>query len=127
MRSAAAPRIRVTRAGQERIDDLEPLRKALHDHLATGAPQLADVTPFRSRNESWARRASHEAWLQEPEAFTLIAERESTVVGYALVATGGGGTMLATGERVASLETLSIVPPARGQGMGGVGRVSAGS
>jgi len=70
VRSAAAPRIRVTRAGPERIDDL---------------------------------------------------------VGCALVHVASGETMLATGERVASLETLSILPPVRGQGIGGVGRVSAGA
>ena len=121
MTSASAPGIRVTLAGPGRIDDLEPLWKALHDHHAIGASQLAGVTPFRSPSESWARRrASYEAWLQEPHAFALIAEHDGEPVGYAFVRVRGGETMLATSDRVGSLETLSVLPHARRRGIGGV-------
>ena len=120
MTSAAAPGISVTRVVLERIDDLEPLWKALHDHHATVASELAGVTPFRSPSESWARRrASYEAWMQEPDTFALIAEHEGEPVGYAFVRVGGGETMLATGDRVGSLETLSVLPHARRRGIGG--------
>ena len=119
MTSAAAPEITVTRAGPERLDDLEPLWKALHDHHAVAASQLAGVTPFRSPGESWTRRrASYAAWLEGPDAFALIAEHDGEPVGYAFVRVGGGETMLVTGDRVGSLETLSVLPHARGRGIG---------
>lgn len=120
MTSAAAMGISVTRVGSERIDDLEPVWKALHEHHATAKSQLADVTPLRSPRESWARRrASYEAWLREPDAFALVAEHDREPVGYASVRVGGGETMLATEDRVGSLETPSVLPHARGRGIGG--------
>ncbi len=75
---------------------------------------------MRTPAESWAvRRALYEDWLAEPGAFVLIAEAEGAAVGYALVPMRGPEETWATGARIATLETLAVLPSHRGQGLGG--------
>jgi ribosomal protein S18 acetylase RimI-like enzyme len=110
---------RITRAGLERIDDLRPLWESLSDHHAEVAPHLAALGSLRTPADSWAvRRALYEEWLAEPDAFALIAEAESGPVGYALVHMRGPEETWATGERIAELETLTVLPAHRGRGLG---------
>lgn len=71
----------------------------------------AEVRPFRSPEESWRRRrARYEGWLAGPDAFMLLAERDGATVGYAMVVLGAGEASLETGERVAELASLSVLP-----------------
>jgi GNAT superfamily N-acetyltransferase len=109
----------IVRAGSERIDDLRPLWESLHEHHATIAPHLEELGPVRAPGESWAvRRALYEEWLAEPDSFILLAESEGQAIGYALVHLRGPEETWATGERIAVLETLAVLPGERGRGIG---------
>jgi GNAT superfamily N-acetyltransferase len=106
----------VVPAGLERLDALRPLWHALQAHHAAIAPQFG---PIRPPEESWARgRDRYEAWLQAGEAFVLIAEEDGNAIGYAFVHLGHGSDTWATTDRVAQLETLAVLPDARGRGVG---------
>ncbi len=48
----------------------------------------------------------------------MIAERSGDVVGYALVSMGESPAGWEYGERLADVETLSVLPAMRGQGIG---------
>jgi ribosomal protein S18 acetylase RimI-like enzyme len=112
--------IEIARAGAERIDDVEPLWHALHRHHRSVAGHLAAVAPFRTDDESWARRrAFYERLFAKPDSFFLLAERGGRLVGYAAVSVGGTEATLEVGPRVGSLESLSVLPEERGQGLGG--------
>jgi len=110
--------VAIVRAGLERLDDLEPLWKALQDHHAAVAPTLGGLGA-RTADEAWERRRKkYAAWLEDPAAFALFAEREGRPVGYALVTVGEGPQGWAAGERVADVETLSVLAEERGRGVG---------
>jgi ribosomal protein S18 acetylase RimI-like enzyme len=110
----------IVRARSERIPDLQPLWESLSRHHAEVAPELADVLgEARAPADSWkVRRALYEEWLAGPDAFALIAEVEGAPVGYAVVHVRGPEETWSTGERVAELETLAVLPGHRGQGIG---------
>ena len=111
--------MQIVRAGAERIPDLEPLWASLSRHHAEVAPELSILGEPRSEADSWAvRRALYEEWLAAPDAFVLIAEIDATPVGYAVVHMRGPEETWATGERVAELETLAVLPDHRGVGIG---------
>lgn len=104
----------------EELDAVEPLWNALQEHHSRITPELAPGTPKRTEAEAWPRRrAKYERWLKEPETFFAIAEDDDgAAVGYAFVTVGPGYSSWATGERLAELETLSVLPQARGAGIG---------
>jgi ribosomal protein S18 acetylase RimI-like enzyme len=109
----------IVRAGAERIPDLRPLWESLSRHHAEVAPELAMLGEVRPEADSWAvRRELYEEWLQDPDAFVLIAESDGGPVGYAVVQLRGPEETWATGDRVAQLETLAVLPGHRGQGIG---------
>jgi ribosomal protein S18 acetylase RimI-like enzyme len=58
-------------------------------------------------------------WLREPDAFVLIAEADPVPVGYALVHMRGPEETWSTPDRVAEIETLTVLPAHRGKGVGG--------
>ena len=111
--------VTIRRAGPEAIDLLEPLWRAMHEHHVASAPAAGELLEFRSAEDSWSRRRAHYAeWLADPENLLLLAEREGRAVGYALTTFGGPGAALVTGERTAEIESLALLPEARGQGVG---------
>jgi GNAT superfamily N-acetyltransferase len=112
--------IEIVRAGAERIEDLEPLWAALNEHHAAIAPEFEEIGPVRSREDSWrVRRAIYEDHFgHDQHAFVLIAEDDGTPVAYALVVTRAGEEAWTSGERIGVLETLSVLPSHRGQGLG---------
>jgi ribosomal protein S18 acetylase RimI-like enzyme len=111
--------IEIVRGGPERLDDLEPLWLTLHDHHRSIAGHLAELAPFRTGPESWVpRRARYERVLAEKDTFLLFAERDGRPVGCALVVLTGTEATLRLGERVAELDTISILPEERGRGLG---------
>jgi GNAT superfamily N-acetyltransferase len=106
----------VVPAGLERLDALRPLWQALQAHHAAVAPQFG---PIRPPDESWARgRQRYEAWLRTGDAFVLIAEEDGDAIGYAFVHLGRGSDTWAMADCVAELETLVVLPDARGRGVG---------
>ncbi len=112
--------VRIVRAGQERIDDLEPLWKALQEHHLAGEEEIPGI-PMRRPDDSWPRRrARYVRWLAEPDAFALIAEENDRPVGYALVTVHGpADDTHVTRDRLAELQSLSVEAGRRGKGVGG--------
>jgi GNAT superfamily N-acetyltransferase len=108
--------ISVVRAGAERIDQLEPLWRALYSHhVEVGR----DVAPVRTLEASWRRRRPlYQRWLRGDDAVLLIAEREGRAVGYAMLTVGAGPATWDLGEHVVELETLAVLPEERGAGVG---------
>lgn len=94
---------------------LEPLWRALMDHHR----DVWDVLPLRTYEESWMRRrAQYREWLVAPGSFALVARRGERLLGYALVGIREGDEIYVTGERLAELQTLSVLPEARNSGVG---------
>ena len=110
--------VRILRAGAERIDDLEPLWKSLLEHHRSVGPRIPGVG-LREPDASWAlRRTEYEEWLAEPDAFVLLAEEDERAVGYAVVHFRSSDDSRVTGERFGELESLAVLPEARGRGIG---------
>jgi ribosomal protein S18 acetylase RimI-like enzyme len=106
----------IVRGGPERIPDLEPLWLALRDHHQS---VTASWGPVHDDTTSWdRRRRAYERWLREPEAFVLLAEVDGRPAGYALVRVSGPSPTWAGLERYGQVETLSVLPGARGRGIG---------
>ena len=101
------------------IGVIEPLWNALQEHHSQIEPKLAGSTPKRDLSDAWKlRRAKYESWLKDPDTFFVLAEREQEPVGYAFVTMGPGYASWATGDHLAELETLSVLPAYRGAGIG---------
>ena len=102
------------------LDAVEPLWNSLQEHHARITPELAPGTPPRPPADAWRlRRAKYERWLADPDTFFLVAEDDGEPLGYAFVTVGPGYAGWATGERLAELETLAVLPKRRGEGVGG--------
>jgi ribosomal protein S18 acetylase RimI-like enzyme len=106
----------VRRLARDDLDRVEPLWSALREHHATVAP---DLGPTRPREESWRRRrAQYETWLSEDGSFILIAEYRGELAGYAMVHLRSGSPTWPLGEQAGEVETLAVLPAARGNGIG---------
>jgi ribosomal protein S18 acetylase RimI-like enzyme len=95
---------------------VEPLWNALREHHTALAPTLDSPRP---REESWARRRTqYENWLAEPGSFILVAEQANALVGYAMVHLRSASPTWSSSEQAGEIETLSVLPEMRGQGIG---------
>ena len=100
------------------LNELEPLWGALQDHYATITPLLGNALA-RDPAASWRnRRRNYERWLTDPNAFVLIAEDAGGPIGYAFVTIGPGYASWCTGDQMATLQSLSVLPELRGSGIG---------
>jgi N-acetyltransferase len=98
---------------------LEPVWNALQAHHAEITPELGRGTPPRATADAWRiRRSKYEHWLRDPGTFFVIAEADGDPVGYACVTIGMAYASWATGDRLAELETLSVLADQRGKGIG---------
>ena len=108
--------VRIFRAGADRIDELEPLWRALVEHhrdVAEGVGGLNSV------EESWRRRrAQYESWLAGDEAGLVVADRGGRLVGYAMLSLNPPPATWDFGARVVEIETLSVLPDERASGIG---------
>jgi ribosomal protein S18 acetylase RimI-like enzyme len=111
----------VEHGGAADLDLLEPLWLAVHRQHQRVMPELrpyvTDVTTWRER------RSLYQQLFAEHEAILLLARDGDRLVGYGLGYTMPvAGTWLAdtwvTGDRVAEIESLSVLPEYRGQGLG---------
>lgn len=110
--------LRIRRGGSDRVDELEPLWTALHRQHARVAPSLGGLR-VRSDSAAWdRRRRAYQSWLRAPDAFVLVAERGGDPVGYVLVRFGHGLHGWDSDERLPVLESLAVLPDARGAGVG---------
>lgn len=101
------------------LDALEPVWNALQAHHERITPELGPRTPKRTMENAWRiRRSKYERWLDDPDTFLVIAEIDDEPVGYAFVTIGLPYASWAAGERLAELETLSVLPQHRSAGVG---------
>jgi ribosomal protein S18 acetylase RimI-like enzyme len=105
----------------EDIPRLEPLWVAVHHQHIASMPELA---PYVSDAVTWReRRALYEELFRKPDTVLMLASVDGDVIGYALVhVTAAAETWAAdtwiTGERIAELESISVLPEHRGGGVG---------
>ncbi len=101
------------------LDVVEPLWNALQEHHAGITPALGAETPKRDNADAWRmRRMKYEHWLEDPDTFFVLAEDAGRAIGYAFVTVGFGYASWETGDRMAQLETLSVLTERRGEGVG---------
>ena len=101
------------------LDAVELLWNALQAHHTAISPDFGESTPSREPGDAWQiRRSKYAHWLQDPETFFVVAEITGEPVGYAFVTIGPGYASWQTGQRLAELETLSVLPEQRGHGIG---------
>jgi ribosomal protein S18 acetylase RimI-like enzyme len=112
--------LQIALAGAERIDDLEPIYRALYAHhvdVSTWRPG-----PERGADVAWSRRrARYEKTLSSPNGILLLAERDGRLIG-ALIGEfeehPEGSDTFVIPDRVGHLHDLSVLPEARGGGVG---------
>jgi GNAT superfamily N-acetyltransferase len=113
------PEVEIIEATAARLDDVEPLWRAMHEYHAEVAGEAREVTPFRRAGDSWRRRrGDFERWLRAGDAWLLIAEREGSPVGFAFFRICDGDWSFETNERMGELEALSVEPELRRWGIG---------
>ena len=106
----------IERVGWESVDRLAPLWESLRLHHVGVVPDLAQQPAARSGE---VRRALAGRGRRDPDAFVLVARVDGADVGYALVALHDGpDDTWVTGDRIAEVETLAVLPEVRGQGIG---------
>jgi RimJ/RimL family protein N-acetyltransferase len=110
-------RLRLTSSAED-LDALEPIWNALQEHHVEITPELGPA-PKRLLPEAWRiRRGKYERWLRDPDTFFVVAERGGEPIGYACVTVGPPYASWDSGERLAELETLSVLVTERGVGVG---------
>lgn len=99
----------------ELLDEVEPLWLSLFRHHREVGPG-----PFIAEDQSWPhRRRFYEEVLQHPQSFVVVARRSGRPVGYAVVALHqGADDTWPTGDPFAEVETLTVLPDERGEGLG---------
>jgi ribosomal protein S18 acetylase RimI-like enzyme len=111
----------VETGGVADLDSLEPLWVAVHHQHQQAMPELA---PYVSDKTTWReRRSLYHQLFAEYEPALLLARDAGRLIGYALgYAMPVTGTWLAdtwaTGDLVAEVESLSVLPDYRGRGLG---------
>jgi ribosomal protein S18 acetylase RimI-like enzyme len=108
---------------RDRLDELQPVWRALYEHHIALTPHLRDrEVPFEQAWES--RREIERQWFAaEPESFVLATQDTGTgrYVGYALVRVRPGAGFAASwsaSNPLAELAILAVLPELRGQGIG---------
>jgi ribosomal protein S18 acetylase RimI-like enzyme len=106
--------------GVDRLDDLEPVYRALYDHhVAVSAWRPAAE---RGADVAWQRRRGRwEATLNSADGIGLVAERDGRVVG-ALIGEvekpADGSDTYAVPGSTAHVHDLAVLPEAQGAGVG---------
>ena len=113
--------VAIRRAGAEALDRLRPLWLELHHHhQQVGGTALG---PYVGDDASWAARRELYREFFAGGGFAALAERDGELIGYAMVAIKSSAeTELddtwVSAPRVAEIETMSVLPAARGAGVG---------
>jgi GNAT superfamily N-acetyltransferase len=113
------PEVQIVEAGAERLDHLESLARAMHEHNGEVAGAVSEVVSFRPAEDFWQRRRiEFERWMRAGEGWLLIAEREGSPVGFAFIRICESDWGFETDERMGELEALSVEPELRRWGIG---------
>ena len=115
---------RITQGTDSDLPLLEPLWLGMFRHHDA---VLEGQVPFLSEEESWTRRqAKYARWIQEPEAFVLLARPEgashdAAPTGYVFcrVLPQTDSSTADFTPSLGAVESLSVAPEARGSGVGG--------
>lgn len=112
----------ILRGTMHDIDALRDLWLVVHQQHRVVAPELGELADDAS---SWAqRRAQYEGFFAEDRAVLVVARSpDRGAVGYALARVADvDDTWIAdtwvTGRQVGEIESLSVLPPCRGRGLG---------
>ena len=111
----------IRRGGAADLPRLEPLWVAVHHRHAESMPELA---PYVDDATTWAeRRKLYAEVLAKDDTVLLLAEDDGALVGYGLAVVMDAASSLfgdtwVTGERIGEIESLSVLPEHRGQGLG---------
>ena len=111
----------ITRGNAEDVPRLEPLWVAVHHQHQAAMPELA---PYVSDEVTWREhRPMYEELFRRPDTFLFLASDVDRLIGYALGhVTPVEDTWIAdtwrTGKRIGELESISVLPEYRGQGLG---------
>ena len=99
-----------------RLDRLEPLWNELREDHFMSAPELG---PIRERGDSWERcRFQYECWLERAGSQILVAGADDHLYGYAMVGVAPGSPLWDDGQYIGVIQSLSVSPERRGQGIG---------
>jgi len=113
--------VEITRGSADDIDALEPLWIAVHHAHQAAMPELA---PYVDDAETWREhRPLYESLFEQPDTFLFLARIDGELVGYALgcvapAAEGWAADTWRVGDRIGELESLSVLPGYRGDGIG---------
>jgi ribosomal protein S18 acetylase RimI-like enzyme len=112
--------VTIALAGAERIDELEPVYRALYDHHV--AVTTWHPAPERGPDVAWQRRRGRwESTAAEPGGLLIVAERDGRVVG-ALIGEvedpAEGSDTFAVPTSTAHVHDLAVLPEAQGAGIG---------
>jgi ribosomal protein S18 acetylase RimI-like enzyme len=113
--------VEITRGSVDDIDALEPLWVAVHRAHQAAMPELA---PYVSDEETWREhRPLYETLFRRADTFLFLARVDGELVGYALgcvapAAEGWAADTWRVGDRIGELESLSVLPDHRGEGIG---------
>jgi ribosomal protein S18 acetylase RimI-like enzyme len=113
--------LRIVKGSAQDVPALEPLWVAVHHVHQASMPELA---PYVSDAETWAElRRHYEHLFEKPDTQLLLAFDGDELIGYALthvlpVEETFIPDTWRTGERIGELESLSVLPSHRGQGIG---------
>jgi ribosomal protein S18 acetylase RimI-like enzyme len=117
--STGPPEVEIIEATVERLDNVGPLWRAMHEYNAEVGGEAREIAPFRGAEDSWRRRRDEfEHWMRAGDAWLLIADREGSPVGFAFFRICDGDWSFETGERMGELEALSVEPELRRWGIG---------
>ena len=113
--------VEIERGSASDIGLLEPLWVAVHHVHQASMPELA---PYVSDEVTWGeRRKLYEDLFDRPDTFLFLVRRGGEPIGYALgwvadAVDGWAADTWKVGERVGELESISVLPEHRGQGIG---------
>ncbi|MEV6847502.1 GNAT family N-acetyltransferase [Actinoplanes sp. NPDC051411] len=101
------------------LDEVADLWIALASHHYEAGAALASMAAPVGAAESWpARRGQYASWSREPGWQLLVADDNGTVSGYAAARVTPSSSAWNFGAHVGRLETLAVLPSARGRGLG---------
>jgi ribosomal protein S18 acetylase RimI-like enzyme len=106
--------VRISAAGAERLDAIEPLWLMLSAHHGDLTPP--DL-PVRAPAAGWTARRERYRRALEDGALLFLAEGPDGVVGYAFAHPRSAPESLAI-ERLLEVETVAVLAEARGMGVG---------
>jgi ribosomal protein S18 acetylase RimI-like enzyme len=113
--------LEISRGSAADIPSLEPLWVAVHHVHQASMPELA---PYVSDAQTWEQElAIYEELLTKPDTVLLLARVDGALVGYALghiapVDETWIYDTWQTGDRIAEVESIGVLPGHRGAGIG---------